>query len=351
MKETLFLSKNYCSSRRKNSKCASRAGAWASDLRKRNSSGGAWGRVQPVLPEIFCWVACRALIYFPTIFAGKKGFWLTVFSSRSRWNLCTALNFSCWLWFKSFQCRGGIIGVTQPRHVAVLATAKRVAFELGFSLGKEVGFQVRHDRRIGDNCSIKFMTDGILLRELQNDFLLRRYSILILDEAHERSLNTDILIGMLSRIVRERQREYEEQQKKVLSGQTVSPEERVYPLKLVLMSATLRVEDFISGQKNLRDPPPVMEVPTRLYPVTVHFSKRTEMVDYVGKTYKKILSIHKRLPPGGILVFVTEQREVEYLCQKLRKASKEIVERASKLDNQTSLVLKGIPSRKMLSRR
>nr|XP_016445631.1 PREDICTED: LOW QUALITY PROTEIN: ATP-dependent RNA helicase DEAH13-like [Nicotiana tabacum] len=237
--------------------------------------------------------------------------------------------------------RGGIVGVTQPRRVAVLATAKRVAFELGFSLGKEVGFQVRHDRRIGENCSIKFMTDGILLRELQNDFLLRRYSILILDEAHERSLNTDILIGMLSRIVRERQREYEEQQKKVLSGQTVSPEERVYPLKLVLMSATLRVEDFISGKKIFRDPPPVMEVPTRQYPVTVHFSKRTEMVDYVGQAYKKILSIHKRLPPGGILVFVTGQREVEYLCQKLRKASKEIVERASKVDNQTSLVSEG----------
>lgn len=61
----------------------------------------------------------------------------------------------------------GIIGVTQPRRVAVLSTAKRVAYELGFHLGKEVGFQVRHDRKIGENCSIKFMTDGILLRELQ----------------------------------------------------------------------------------------------------------------------------------------------------------------------------------------
>lgn len=237
--------------------------------------------------------------------------------------------------------RGGIIGVTQPRRVAVLATAKRVAFELGLRLGKEVGFQVRHDRRIGDNCSIKFMTDGILLRELQNDFLLRRYSILILDEAHERSLNTDILIGMLSRIIRERQKEYEEQQKKLLSGQTISPEEKVYPLKLVLMSATLRVDDFISGRKIFRHPPPVMEVPTRQYPVTIHFSKRTEMVDYVGQAYKKILSIHKRLPPGGILVFVTGQREVEYLCQKLRKASKEIVDRASKGDNELSLVSEG----------
>nr|XP_004231211.1 ATP-dependent RNA helicase DEAH13 isoform X1 [Solanum lycopersicum]XP_010326955.1 ATP-dependent RNA helicase DEAH13 isoform X1 [Solanum lycopersicum] len=245
---------------------------------------------------------------------------------------------------------GGIIGVTQPRRVAVLATAKRVAFELGVHLGKEVGFQVRHDRRIGDNCSIKFMTDGILLRELQNDFLLRRYSILILDEAHERSLNTDILIGMLSRIIRERQKEYEEQQKKLLSGQTIIPEERVYPLKLVLMSATLRVEDFISGRKIFRDPPPVIEVPTRQYPVTIHFSKRTEMVDYVGQAYKKILSIHKRLPPGGILVFVTGQREVEYLCQKLRKASKEIVDRASKDHSELSLASEGNTIREKVDR-
>ncbi|KAM3282488.1 ATP-dependent RNA helicase DEAH13 isoform X1 [Capsicum chacoense] len=246
--------------------------------------------------------------------------------------------------------RGGIIGVTQPRRVAVLATAKRVAFELGLRLGKEVGFQVRHDRRIGDNCSIKFMTDGILLRELQNDFLLRRYSVLILDEAHERSLNTDILIGMLSRIIRERQKEYEEQQKKLLSGQTISPEKRVYPLKLVLMSATLRVEDFMSGRKIFCHPPPVMEVPTRQYPVTIHFSKRTEMVDYVGQAYKKILSIHKILPPGGILVFVTGQREVEYLCQKLRKASKEIVDRASKDDNKLSLVSEGNTTREKVDK-
>ncbi|CAL5423435.1 unnamed protein product [Camellia sinensis] len=224
----------------------------------------------------------------------------------------------------------GIIGVTQPRRVAVLATAKRVAFELGFRLGKEVGFQVRHDRRIGDRCSIKFMTDGILLREVQSDFLLKKYSIIILDEAHERSLNTDILIGMLSRVIQQRQIIYEEQQRKVLSGERISPERKISPLKLVLMSATLRVEDFVSGRRIFCDPPPVIEIPTRQYPVTIHFSKRTEIVDYIGQAFKKVLSIHKRLPPGGVLVFVTGQREVEYLCQKLRKASKEIVENSFK---------------------
>lgn len=223
-----------------------------------------------------------------------------------------------------FHARSGIIGVTQPRRVAVLATAKRVAYELGVRLGKEVGFQVRYDKKIGENCSIKFMTDGILLREVQNDILLRRYSVLILDEAHERSLNTDILIGMLSRVIRTRQKIYDEQQKMVLSGESISPDKMVFPLKLVLMSATLRVQDFTSGRL-FHTPPPVIEVPTRQFPVTVYFAKKTEITDYVGAAYKKILAIHKKLPSGGILVFVTGQREVEDLCRKLRKASKEFI--------------------------
>ncbi|KAK6939209.1 Helicase, C-terminal [Dillenia turbinata] len=226
--------------------------------------------------------------------------------------------------------QSGIVGVTQPRRVAVLATAKRVAYELGLHLGKEVGFQVRHDKRIGENCSIKFMTDGILLREVQNDFLLRRYSVLILDEAHERSLNTDILIGMLSRVIQVRQSFYEEQQRKILSGEYISCDDKISPLKLVLMSATLRLEDFIYGSRLFRAPPPVIEVPTRQFPVTVHFSKKTEVVDYIGQAYKKVLAIHKRLPPGGILVFVTGQREVEYLCKKLRKVSSEMIKKRSK---------------------
>ncbi|KAL5180974.1 ATP-dependent RNA helicase DEAH13 [Glycine soja] len=220
----------------------------------------------------------------------------------------------------------GIIGVTQPRRVAVLATAKRVAYELGLHLGKEVGFQVRYDKKIGESCSIKFMTDGILLREVQNDILLRRYSVLILDEAHERSLNTDILIGMLSRVIKTRQMIYYEQKKMILSGESVSPEKMIFPLKLVLMSATLRVQDFTSG-KLFHTTPPVIEVPTRQFPVTAYFAKKTEKTDYIGEAYKKVLAIHKRLPPGGILVFVTGQREVEDLCRKLRKASREFIKK------------------------
>ncbi|CAA0264137.1 ATP-dependent RNA helicase DEAH13 [Arabidopsis thaliana] len=233
---------------------------------------------------------------------------------------------------KQFSSRSGIIGITQPRRVAVLATAKRVAFELGVRLGKEVGFQVRYDKKIGENSSIKFMTDGILLREIQNDFLLRRYSVIILDEAHERSLNTDILIGMLTRVIKIRQEYYEEQQKSLQSGGTVTSECQITPLKLILMSATLRVEDFVSGKRLFPNIPPLIEVPTRQYPVTIHFSKKTEIVDYIGEAYKKVMSIHKKLPQGGILVFVTGQREVDYLCEKLRKSSKELVVQAAKRD-------------------
>ncbi|GAB2246989.1 hypothetical protein Droror1_Dr00006871 [Drosera rotundifolia] len=226
--------------------------------------------------------------------------------------------------------RSGIIGVTQPRRIAVLATAKRVAFELNLRLGKEVGFQVRHDKRIGENSKIKFMTDGILLRELQGDFLLKRYSVIILDEAHERSLNTDILIGMLSRVIRQRQEIFEEQQQKILSGEVVKADSLIFPLKLILMSATLRVEDFTSGERIFPVPPPIIKVQTRQFPVTVHFSKKTELVDYLGQAYKKVMAIHRKLPPGGILVFVTGQREVELLCRRLRKASNDLIMKSRK---------------------
>nr|CAB3447870.1 unnamed protein product [Digitaria exilis] len=217
--------------------------------------------------------------------------------------------------------RRGIIGITQPRRVAVLATARRVSYELGLKLGKEVGFQVRHDKLVGSNCSIKFMTDGILLRELQGDFLLKRYSVIILDEAHERSLNTDILIGMLSRIIKGRKILYADQQEKIRSGVKIKPEDMISQLKVVLMSATLQLKDFISNRRLFDVIPPAVKVPVRQFPVTIHFSKRTHD-DYLGQAYKKVMSIHKRLPPGGILVFVTGQREVDYLCKKLRRASK-----------------------------
>ncbi|CAI9781842.1 unnamed protein product [Fraxinus pennsylvanica] len=105
-----------------------------------------------------------------------------------------------------------------------------------------------------------------------------------------------------------------------------------------LMSFIQYYDGVVFQPKIFHNPPPVIEVPTRQYPVTMHFSKRTEIIDYIGQAYKKVLSIHKRLPPGGILVFVTGQREVEYLCKKLRKASQEIVQNASEGNEESSSV-------------
>lgn len=201
----------------------------------------------------------------------------------------------------------GAVAVTQPRRVAVTSTAQRVAEELNIPLGDEVGYQVRYDKNVGDNPRIKFMTDGILLREVQLDFLLRKYSVVIIDEAHERSVNTDILLGLLSRIV-------------PLRAALAAEGQDVTPLRLVVMSATLRVEEFVENKKLCPTPPALLQVATRQFPVTVHFSRRTEHLDYVGAAVKKVLAIHRKLPPGGILVFLTGQREVETMCRKLRQA-------------------------------
>lgn len=225
------------------------------------------------------------------------------------------------------QCSGRI-GVTQPRRVAAVSTAKRVAEELNVGFGSKghVGYQIRYDAEyMGDQTRIKFMTDGILLKEIQQDFLLRQYSILLLDEAHERNVNTDILIGLLSRIAplraqmaREEQEAFDLLTKEEQSQQQHAP---LQPLKLVVMSATLRVEDFTQNERLFPTPPPVLRVDARQYPVTVHFNKRTELDNYVDEAYKKVMKIHKKLPEGGVLVFLTGQREIVQLCRKLKRAS------------------------------
>ncbi|CAA6659189.1 unnamed protein product [Spirodela intermedia] len=204
------------------------------------------------------------------------------------------------------------------------AQVPQFLYEAGYGSRGTVGYQVRHEKKIREDCSIKFMTDGILLRELQSDLLLRQYSIIIIDEAHERSLSTDILIGMLSRVVWLRQ-----QQEKMHAGSEASSENALTVLKLVLMNATLHVEDFISDRRLFHEPPAVLEVPTRQYPVTIHFSRKGDYGDYLRLASKKVIQIHRTLPLGGKLVFVTGKGEVDYLCQKLRKESQRM-ERVSK---------------------
>uniref|UniRef100_A0A2S2QMV5 RNA helicase n=1 Tax=Sipha flava TaxID=143950 RepID=A0A2S2QMV5_9HEMI len=191
-----------------------------------------------------------------------------------------------------------MIGVTEPRRIAAISVSQRVAKELN-ETSDIVSYLIRFEGNVGPNTKIKFMTDGVLLKEIQNDFLLNKYSSIILDEAHERRIFTDILIGILSRVVRLRRK-------------------RSNPLKLIIMSATLKVDDFSKNEKLFFDKPPIILLSSRQFPVTIHFNKITP-IDYLAEAYNKVYKIHTKLPAGAILVFLTGKLEVRQLVLKLRK--------------------------------
>jgi ATP-dependent RNA helicase DHX37/DHR1 len=200
----------------------------------------------------------------------------------------------------------GMIAVTQPRRVAAVSLATRVKSELNLPVHSGiVAHQIRYSSTTSSETAMKFMTDGVLLRELASDFLLSAYSVVVVDEAHERGVNTDVLIGVLSRVSKLREKKWREE-----------PTGPVKPLRIVIMSATLRVDDFTANSTLFPTPPPVIHITARQHPVTVHFSRRT-VSDYVTEAYKKVCKIHARLPPGGILVFMTGQSEIMGLCRKL----------------------------------
>lgn len=202
------------------------------------------------------------------------------------------------LYEAGFAENGMQIAITEPRRVAAIAMSKRVGYEMGLNTDI-VSYLIRFEGNCTDKTKLKFMTDGVLLKEIETDFLLNKYSVVILDEAHERSAYTDILVGLLSRIVLLRNK-------------------RKNPLKLIIMSATLRVEDFTGNRKLFKIPPPVIKVDARQFPVTIHFNKVTKD-DYVNEAYLKAIKIHTKLPEGGILMFLTGQQEVKHLVKKLRK--------------------------------
>lgn len=204
----------------------------------------------------------------------------------------------------------GMIGITQPRRVAAIAMANRLGDELG-DHGRRVGYQIRFDSTIAnegqpDGTAIKFMTDGVLLREIQADFMLSKYSAIVVDEAHERNINTDILIGLLSRLLKLR-RQYHQKEPNKYS-----------PLKLIIMSATLRVSDFSENTNLFKTPPPIIKVDARQYSVSVHFNKRTPY-EYLDDAFNKACKIHRKLPPGGILIFLTSQAEITSTVKRLRQ--------------------------------
>ena len=214
-----------------------------------------------------------------------------------------------------------LICVTQPRRVAAISTAKRVCYEMGHSRdkgqsirnsgkrgeGNLVAYQTKYESAgVGSKTRIIFKTDGILLQEIKSDLLLRKYSVIVLDEAHERNLNTDVLLGLLSVALPLRRK--------------AAMEGSLPPLKLIIMSATLRVEDFTgSGKLFCNDPPNLVKVPGRTFPVTIHHNKTTELDDYEGAALQKVCKIHRKLPPGGILVFLTGKQEIIRMVNRLRR--------------------------------
>ncbi|KAF8060913.1 P-loop containing nucleoside triphosphate hydrolase protein, partial [Lyophyllum atratum] len=201
-------------------------------------------------------------------------------------------------------CSFGLVGCTQPRRVAAMSVAKRVSEEMECKLGTTVGYAIRFEDCTSSETKIKYMTDGVLLRESLNEGDLDRYSVIILDEAHERSLSTDVLMGLL---------------RKVLS--------RRRDLKLIVTSATMNADKFSNFYGNA----PTYTIPGRTFPVEIFHSK-SPCEDYVDSSVKQVLQIHLSLPPGDILVFMTGQEDIEITCQVVQ-------ERLSQLDEPAPLAV------------
>ncbi|EAL72003.1 DEAD/DEAH box helicase [Dictyostelium discoideum AX4] len=200
---------------------------------------------------------------------------------------------------------------TQPRRVAAISLAERVAQEMGEQhVGKTVGYSVRFDEKISDiETRIKYVTDGMLIREMMLDPLLLKYSVIMIDEAHERSLQTDLLMGLLKKVQKKR-------------NSTNNNNNNDNSLKLIISSATLNANDFFNffnyNQTNdkSKDTSTILSIEGRTYPVDIHYLEESTS-NYIQTTIQTIIDIHTTQPPGDILVFLTGQEEIEKLIQTL----------------------------------
>ncbi|KAI0163149.1 P-loop containing nucleoside triphosphate hydrolase protein [Pestalotiopsis sp. NC0098] len=194
---------------------------------------------------------------------------------------------------------GKIVGVTQPRRVAATTVAIRVAEEVGCELGKDVGYSIRFEDVTSAATKIKFLTDGLLIREALVDPLLSRYSVIMVDEAHERSISTDVLLGLLKKILKRR------------------PE-----LRVIISSATLQAEEFLAffsdqaiidgdDEATKKDRTgSIISIEGRTFPIDVlYLDSPTE--DYVERTISTVFDIHAGEPEGDILVFLTGRDEID----------------------------------------
>uniref|UniRef100_A0A8C7YXA9 ATP-dependent RNA helicase DHX8 n=1 Tax=Oryzias sinensis TaxID=183150 RepID=A0A8C7YXA9_9TELE len=190
----------------------------------------------------------------------------------------------------------GKIGCTQPRRVAAMSVAKRVSEEYGCCLGQEVGYTIRFEDCTSPETVIKYMTDGMLLRECLIDSELGQYAIIMLDEAHERTIHTDVLFGLLKKTVQKRT-----------------------DMKLIVTSATL---DAVKFSQYFYEAP-IFTIPGRTYPVEVLYTKEPE-TDYLDASLITVMQIHLTEPPGDILVFLTGQEEIDTACEILYERMKSL---------------------------
>ncbi|KAL8953165.1 MAG: hypothetical protein Q9222_000987 [Ikaeria aurantiellina] len=181
----------------------------------------------------------------------------------------------------------GIIGCTQPRRVAAMSVAKRVAEEVGCKLGEEVGYTIRFEDCTSSQTRIKYMTDGMLQREVLVDPNLGKYSVIMLDEAHERTISTDVLFGLLKKTLKRR------------------PD-----LKVIVTSATLDADKFSEYFNKC----PIFTIPGRTYPVEIMYSREPQS-DYLDAALVTVMEIHLGEPPGDILLFLTGQEEIDTSCE------------------------------------
>ncbi|KAL3452161.1 putative RNA helicase-like splicing factor [Aspergillus insuetus] len=188
----------------------------------------------------------------------------------------------------------GIIGCTQPRRVAAMSVAKRVAEEVGCKLGAEVGYTIRFEDCTSPETKIKYMTDGMLQREVLLDPDLKKYSVIMLDEAHERTIATDVLFGLLKKTLKRR------------------PD-----LRLIVTSATLDADKFSEYFYGC----PIFSIPGRTYPVEIMYSKEPES-DYLDAALITVMQIHLTEPPGDMLLFLTGQEEIDTACEILYERMK-----------------------------
>jgi pre-mRNA-splicing factor ATP-dependent RNA helicase DHX15/PRP43 len=195
---------------------------------------------------------------------------------------------------------GKMVACTQPRRVAAMSVAQRVAEEMDVQLGQEVGYSIRFEDKTSSSTLLKYMTDGMLLREAMHDNNLSKYSTIILDEAHERTLATDILMGLLKEVVLRRK-----------------------DLKLIIMSATLDATKF---QKYFHNAP-LLAVPGRTHPVEIFYTPAPER-DYVEAALRTVLQIHASEPEGDILLFLTGEEEIEDACRKIGLEAQELTREA-----------------------